>query len=162
METRRSLLARGLFFLGVAKLGGLLGAITAAARAVPSVAIPFSGTVSGGPESVRVSGLVRITSTLVKTDARFNHPRRVILAFDLNNVSGTGLSTGTRYVARSRDEVMRPLVATDVVEIGFPLQPKVARGFTAARGGLASFRLSFDVNTGALTGGTATVGTPGS
>src|SRR5438445_224711 len=135
---------------------------TTAALAASFVAIPISGTVDGGPESVSVSGLARITSTLVKTDERFHHPPRVILGFDLHNVSGTGVSTGARYVTRSRDEMLRRLVASDVVEITFPLQPNVVKGFTAARAGLASFTLSFDVNTGALTGGTATVSTPGS
>ena len=86
----------------------------------------------------------------------------MILGFDLHNVSGTGVSTGGRYVTRSRDEMLRRLVASDVVEITFPLQPKGTNGSTAARAGLASFTLSFDVNTGALTGGTATVSTPGS
>jgi hypothetical protein len=161
MATRRPLLARGVFSLLVAMLGGLLGG-TPAAVAASSVAIRISGTVDGEREAVHVVGLARIRSTLVKTDARFNHPRRVILAFDLHYVSGTGLSTGARYVARSQDEVMRPLVASDLVEITFPLQPNTATGFTAARAGLASFRLSFDVRTGALTGGTATVSTPGS
>jgi len=161
METHRPLLARGAWCLLVAILGGLLGASTSA-LAKSSVAIPISGTVDGVPESVSVSGLARITSTLVKTDERFHHPPRVILGFDLHNVSGTGVSTGARYVTRSRDEMLRRLVASDVVEITFPLQPKGTSGFTAARAGLASFALTFDVNSGAVTGGTATVSTPGS
>src|SRR5262245_18778798 len=161
METSRPLLAGGALCLLVAMVGGLPQATTAALR-TSSVAIPISGTVDGLPESVSVSGLARITSKLVKTDAKFHHPPRVILDFDLHRVSGTGISTGTRYVSMSRDEMPRPLVASDVVEITFPLEPKVAKGFTAARAGLASFTLSFDVHTGALTGGAATVGTPGS
>ena len=161
METPRPLLARGAWCLLVAILGGLLGATTSA-LAKSSVAIPISGTVDGSPEGVSVSGLAHITSSLVKIDRKYHHAPRVILGFDLRNVSGTGLSTGARYVGRSRDEVIRPLVASDVVEITFPLQPKGASGFTAARAGLASFALTFDVNTGAVTGGTATVSTPGS
>jgi hypothetical protein len=161
METHRPLLARGAWCLLVAILGGLLGATTSA-LAKSSVAIPISGTVDGSPEGVSVSGLAHITSSLVKIDRKYHHAPRVILGFDLRNVSGTGLSTGARYVGRSRDEVIRPLVASDVVEITFPLQPKGASGFTAARAGLASFALTFDVNTGAVTGGTATVSTPGS
>jgi len=161
METRRPLLTRGALYLLVAMLGGVLAA-PAGARTASSVAIPISGTVDGLPEGVTVSGLARITSTLVKTDAKFHHPPRVILDFDLHHVSGTGISTGTHYVTRSRDELLRPLVASDVIEVTFPLQPSGPKGFTAARAGLASFTLSFDVNTGALTGGTGTVSTPGS
>src|SRR5262249_8033835 len=160
METGRPLLARGAWCLRVAILGGLLGATTTA-RANSSIAIPISGTVDGSPESVSVSGVAHVTSSLVKRDRRFNHAPRVILDFDLRNVSGTGLSTGERYVGRSRDEVIRQLVTSDVVEITFPLRPK-GRGLTAARAGLASFTLSFNPDTGALTGGTGTVGTPGS
>src|SRR5262249_20500062 len=161
METRRSSLARGALYLLAAILGGVL-ATTTAAVAASSVAIPISGTVDGSPESVSVSGLARISSTLVKTDAKFHHSPRVILAFDFRHVSGTGVSTGTRYVARSQDEMLRRLVAADVIELTFPLQPKVAKGLTATRAGLASFMLNFDVNTGALTGGSGTVSTPGS
>ena len=161
METRRPLLARWALCLLAAMLGGLLGGTTAA-LAASSVAIPISGTVDGSPEGVSVSGLAHIHSSLVKIDRKFHHAPRVILAFDLHNVSGTGLSTGARYVGRSRDEVIRPLVASDVVEITFPLQPKGTSGSTAARAGLASFALTFDVNSGAVTGGTATVSTPGS
>jgi len=160
METGRPLLARGAWCLLVAIFGGLLGATTTA-LANSSVAIPISGTVDGSPESVAVSGLAHVTSSLVKRDRKFNHPPRVVLAFDLRHVSGTGLSTGERYIGRSRDEVIRELVASDVVEITFPLLPK-GRGFSAARAGLASFTLTFNPDTGALTGGTATVGTPGS
>ena len=160
METSRPLLGRRALSLLVATLGGLLATATAASAA-SSVAIPVSGTVDGLPESVSVSGLARITSTLVKRDAKFNHPPRVILEFDLHKMSGRGVSTGTRYLTRSRDEMLRPLVASDVVEVAFPLQPRVAKGLTAARAGLVSFTLNFDVDTGALTGGTGTVSNPG-
>ena len=160
MQTSRPLSGRGASYLLVAMLGGL-PATTTAALAASSVAIPISGTVDGLPERVSVSGRARITSTLVKTDPKYHHPPRVILGFDLDKMSGRGVSTGTRYVTRSRDEMLRPLVASDVVEITFPLQPRVAKGFTAARAALASFTLNFDVNTGALTGGTGTISTPG-
>ena len=154
MEPRRP-------YLLVAMLAGLL-ATTTAARAASPVTIPISGTVDGSPERVAVSGLARITSTLVKSDAKFHHPPRVILDFDLRGVSGTGISTRTRYVTRGRDELLRLLVPSDVIEVTFPLQPHTRKGFTEARSALASFTLSFDVNTGALTGGTGTISAPGS
>jgi len=75
-------------------------------------------------------------------------------------VSGQGLSTGATYVTESQEEVMRPLVASDQVEITFPLYSEGLGGLTSARAGLASFTLTFDVGTGALTGGTATISTP--
>ena len=143
----------------VAMLIGVLGTGTSA-LADSSTAISISGTVDGLPESVYVSGLAQITTTLVKAAAKIHHPRRVMLSIDLHNVSAQGLSTGATYVITAQDEVMRRLVASDLVEITFPLYSNAAGGLSTARAGLASFRLTFDVHTGALTGGTATVGTP--
>src|SRR5881397_673295 len=158
MKTRRPLFPRVVIPLLVAMLGGLLGGPSA--RADSSVAIAISGTVDGSPESVYVSGLAQITSTLVKTDPTFNHPPRVILSIDLHNVTGKGLSTGATYVTKAQDEVLRPLAPSDLVAIAFPFYPNTAVGFRSARAGLASFNLSFDVTTGNITGGTATVSTP--
>jgi len=158
METRRPVLARVVLSLLVAMLGGLLGGTSALADS--SIAIAISGTVDGSPESVYVSGLAQITSTLVKTDPKFNHPPRVILSFDLHNVSGKGLSTGAMYVTKTQDDMLRVLAPSDVVAITFPFYPNTAIGFRSARAGLASFKLSFDVTTGAIIGGTATVSTP--
>jgi len=158
MKPRRSVLARVVLSLLVAMLGGLLGGTSALADS--SVAIAISGTVDGSPESVYVSGLAQITSTFVKANPKFNHPPFVILSFDLHNVTGKGLSTGASYVITSQDEMMRRLVASDLVQITFPFYPNGSGGFRSARTGVASFTLSFDVTTGALTGGTATVTTP--
>jgi len=159
MEMRRSVFTRIVISLLVVMLGGLLGDCRPA-RAGSSVAVPIFGTVDGTPESVYVSGVAQITSKLMKTSAKFNHPRSVMLSIDLHNVSGQGLSTGATYVTESQEEVLRPLVASDQVEITFPLYSEGLGGLTSARAGLASFTLTFDVGTGALTGGTATISTP--
>ncbi len=158
MKLYRPLFARVVLSLLVAMVGGLLGGSSALADS--SVAIAISGTVDGSPESVYVSGLAQITSSLVKTDPKFNHPPRVILSFDLHNVTGKGLSSGGTYVIKSQDEILRPLVPFDQVAIAFPLYPNTTIGFRSARAGLASFTLTFDVTTGVITGGTATVSTP--
>jgi len=159
MKMRGPVFARVVLSLLVAMLGGLLGGGTSA-LADSSVAIAISGTVDGSPESVYVSGLAQITSTFVKADLTFNHPARVILSFDLHNVSGKGLSTGAMYVTKTQDDMLRLLAPSDVVAITFPLYPNTATGFRSARAGIASFNLSFDVTTGNITGGTATVSTP--
>ena len=159
MEIRRPVFARIVVSLLVVTLGGLLGD-SRPALADSSVALAIFGTVDGAPEGVYVSGVARIASRLMKTGAKFNHPRSVMLSIDLHDVSGQGLSTGATYVTESQEDVMRPLVASDQVEITFPLYSEGLGGLTSARAGLASFALTFDVNTGALTGGTATVNTP--
>src|SRR5213593_3830162 len=155
MKTRRPMFVHAVIALLVAMLGGLLGD-SRPARADSSVAVAVFGTVDGAPERVYVSGVAQITSRLMKTGAKFNHPRSVMLSIDLHEVSGQGLSTGATYVVTGQDEVLRQLVASDLVEITFPLYPDEPGGFTSARAGLASFTLTFDVSTGALTGGTAT------
>ena len=159
MEMHRPVFAPIVVSLLVAMLGGLLGD-SRPARADSSVAVAVFGTVDGAPERVYVSGVAQITSRLMKTGAKFNHPRSVMLSIDLHSVSGQGLSTGVTYVTESQEEVLRPLVASDQVEITFPLYSEGLGGLTSARAGLASFTLTFDVGTGALTGGTATISTP--
>src|SRR6266702_1095464 len=159
MKTRRPVFTLVVISLLVAMLGGLLGDCRPA-LADSSVAVAIFGTVDGAPERVYVSGVAQITSRLMKTGAKFNHPRSVMLSIDLHSVYGQGLSTGTTYVITGQDEVMRQLVASDLVEITFPLYPDGPGGFTSARSGLASFTLTFDVGTGALTGGTATISAP--
>jgi len=159
MKTRRPVFARVVILLLVAMLGGLLGG-SRWALADSTVDVAIFGTVDGAPEGVYVSGVAQITSKVMKVGPKFNHPRSVMLSIDLHNVSGQGLSTGATYVITGQDEVLRQLVASDLVEITFPLYPDEPGGFTSARAGLASFTLTFDVSTGALTGGTATVSTP--
>src|SRR5437870_13281524 len=157
MKTRRPVFARVVILLLVAMLGGLLGG-SRWALADSSVAVAVFGTVDGAAEGVYGSGVAQITSKVMKVGPKFNHPRSVMLSIDLHNVSGQGLSTGATYVITGQDEVLRQLVASDLVEITFPLYPD--GGFTSARSGLASFTLTFDVSTGALTGGRATVSNP--
>src|SRR2546427_4597902 len=72
----------------------------ARAAFAPTVAlVPASGIVTGQPESVKFSGQVQVSSELVLDTSHFNTPPAVILTFDLSNVSGTGSSTGVKYVA---------------------------------------------------------------
>jgi hypothetical protein len=159
MEIRRPVFARIVISLLVVILGGLLGDARPAI-ADSSVAVAIFGTVDGAPEGVYVSGVAQISSRVMKTNPKFDHPRSVMLSIDLHNVSGQGLSTGATYVTESQEEVMRPLVASDRVEVTFPLYSEGLGGVTSARAGLASFTLTFDVGTGALTGGTAMISTP--
>ena len=158
MKTRRPLFAVVLSVL-VAVIGGVVGG-SSPALAVVSIAssgtttIPYSGTVSGAPESVFLSGYVQIAMKVVR-DPDFGKPPIVLLSIDLSKVSGVGLKTGTRYVTSGGQELIRPRVPTDVVEITFAFFPSGTGGFTRARQALASFTLNYDVSTGAFASGTA-------
>ena len=147
-------------------LSGLLWWAGTPARAAfaPTVAlIPVSGSVSGQPENVRFSGQARVSSELVLDTSRTRppHPPSVILIVDLSGVSGTGSSSEARYaVGGDGTPVFRQLASTDTIQIPFPFTRGTSMGTSSVRTGVASFALSFDTNTGAITKGTATVAAP--
>src|SRR6267154_1580569 len=150
----------------VVTLSGLMWWAGTPARAAyaPTIAlIPVSGSASGQPESVRFSGQARVSSELVldTSTTRPPHPPSVILIIDLSGVSGTGSSSEARYtVGGDGTPVFRQLASTDTVEIPFPFSRGTSMGVSSVRSGVASFALSFDTNTGAITNGTATVAAP--
>ena len=145
-------------------LSGVLWWAGTPARAAfaPTIAlIPVSGIVTGQPESVKFSGLAQVSSELVLDTSKFHVPPAVILTVDLSNVSGTGSSTGARYTAGGNGtSVYRPLVSNDTVEITFPFSRGTTMSMSSARSGVASFALSFDMNTGAITNGAANIAGP--
>lgn len=160
MNRRRPLFSPVVLSLLVGIMGGL---VWEGASALPASAntllIPFGGTVDGLPESVSFSGLAQIKSRLV-LDPDFGRPPAVVLSIDYHSVSGQGLSTGATYVTSDNNELIRPLVASDVIELTFPFYPNAPGGILSARSGLASFSLKFDVRTGNITDGTVTITTP--
>ena len=144
-------------------LGWWAGTPARAAFAPTVALIPVSGTVSGQPESVRFSGQARVSSELVLDTSRTRppHPPSVILIIDLSGVSGTGSSSEARYaVGGDGTPVFRQLASTDTIQIPFPFTRGTSMGTSSVRTGVASFALSFDTNTGAITKGTATVAAP--
>jgi hypothetical protein len=160
MRTRGTFLARAAWPLLVAgALAGWGGTTPAgAADAGTTTQVSISGTVSGAPESVAFSGTASINSRLAPDPDFGNH--KVVLIVDLRSVSGVGAATQTKYVISGPDIMHRHLGAADMVNITFPFAPAGSTGVGDARSGLASFALSFDVNTGAVTAATAAVGTP--
>lgn len=141
--------------------GGLppLGASAAAAPLSATIRIPIAGTVTSPTESVTLSGSADIVSTLVLDPLLFEPPRELV-TIALVNVSGVGLTTGRRYVASGQNTLLRLLVTSDTIELTFPFFPDVPDGALQARSVLAAFRLSFDLLTGTLTGGTGAFSTP--
>jgi len=141
-------------------LGWRAGAPAQAAFAPTVALVPVSGIVSGQPESVRFSGLAQVSSELVLDTSKFFLAPAVILTVDLSKVSGTGSSTGAKYVVTGDGTVIyKQLVSADTLEIPFPFY-RGSMNASSARSGVASFALSFDLNTGAITKGTASVAAP--
>ena len=164
MKIRRLPVGAVVLSLFAVVLSGLLWWTGTPARAAfaPTVAfIPASGIVTGQPESVKFSGQVQVSSELVLDTSKFNVPPAVILTFDLSKVSGTGSSTEARYTAGGNGtSVYRPLVSNDTVEITFPFSRGTTMSMSSARSGVATFALSFDMSTGAITKGTANIAGP--
>jgi hypothetical protein len=157
MNTRRTflaalplLVAAGLAWWGVAPPAR-------AADEGTTTLVDIGGTVSGGPESVVFSGTASLNSRLAPDPDFGKH--KVVLIIDLRSVSGVGSSTLSKYVISGPDIMHRRLGATDLVDITFPFLPEGSEDTGAARPGLASFTLSFDTNTGAVTAATAAIGT---
>src|SRR5690349_22985502 len=148
----------------VMTLSGLVLLVEAPARAAiaSTVAfVPASGIVSGQPESVKFSGQAQVSSELVLDTSKFNSPPAVILTFDLSNVTGTGSATGAKYAMGGKGtSVYRPLVGADTVEVTFPFSRGTTMSMPSARSGVVSFALNFDLSTGAITRGTASIAAP--
>jgi hypothetical protein len=157
MKTRRPL-----FIVALALLGGIVGLVggSTPALAVVSIAsagttkIPYGGIVKGAPEPVLLMGFVQIETVVVR-DPDFGTPPVVRLSIDFSRVSGIGLKSGTKYVTSGRQDLLRPLVATDVVDVTFAIHPSSPTGFTLARPALASFTLDYNVRNEAFDSGTA-------
>lgn len=137
----------------------LLVAGASAAVQWSSTTVPISGTVTGRPESVSFSGRVHIQSRLA-VDPEDSRRNKVLLQIDLSGVSGVGASTAAAYVVDAQDIVTRGLASSDVVRITFPFHPSSARAVSSSRTGLASFALSIDTATGAVTAARASISSP--
>jgi hypothetical protein len=132
---------------------------TPAASVTSTLTIPIAGTVTASPESVSLSGSIQIVNTLVR-DSLLGSPPKVRLSIKLVNVSGVGLSTGTKYVATGEDTLLRLLKISDSFEITFPFYRDTPNGRSSARSALAAITLKFDLLSGTLSGATASFSTP--
>jgi hypothetical protein len=123
-----------------------------------SALVTVTGIVSGSPESVSFSGQAQVKANVV-TDPDFGNPPVVVLSIDLSNITGVGSSTGKRYVIANQEIITRTLAAADTVQMTFPFA--LTSTSTNPPGlGLASFNVSFDVNTLKMTGATGAIGNP--
>ncbi|MFZ6049320.1 hypothetical protein ACFW0H_24760 [Pseudomonas sp. CR3202] len=120
---------------------------------------PIAGTLAGKTEDIDLSGLARINATAF-TDDDPGSPAGVFLLVDLQEVTGVGQQTGTRYLAHGQNQVLRELQQVTVVELVFPVSPENASKTEATEAVLATFQLTFDVAQGQLKDATASFSTP--
>lgn len=125
-------------------------------KTTTTTTVAVKGIVTGSPESVSFSGKVPV-KTVVVTDPHFGNPPTTVLTVDLSGLSGTGQSTRATYVTAAQSIVERPLAASDTVTITFPFY-KSGSNPSTARAGVASFALTFDVNTMQMTSAIASLG----
>lgn len=129
------------------------------ASPISQLQIPTVGTYTESDGTVMaVSGSMTVNSIQV-TDANGLNPR-VILTFDYSNVvaqSGHGNNTKVYGTGGFQTTKIRPLRATDVLPITCPYFT-AQLGILSADEWLVTATLNFNVNSGKLTSGSATVG----
>ena len=124
-----------------------------------NVAVPIAGTVFGLPESVFFSGTAQITVRPAESDVPGTVPR-VVVAIDLGDLVGKGLSTGDVYVTGGLIRLTRSLVKGDVIHATIPFFVRGSGPTAKGRTAVASFSFDYDITTGALTSARAALAAP--
>lgn len=157
MKIHSMLVSRALpFLVAAAAIWWGARAPAHAADGFSSTVVGMSGTVAETAENVAFSGRARVSSRLA-LDPDFNRPT-LVLMFDLAEVAGVGTASSKRFSMPTPMIVQRRLAPSHVVEIVFPYLEH-GGGPLAAKSAVATFSLTFDVTTGAITGATGSVRT---
>ncbi|MBI4291021.1 MAG: hypothetical protein HY661_06030 [Betaproteobacteria bacterium] len=119
-----------------------------------TLSVPIDGTVAGSPESVRFFGQATVESK-ISPDPDFNRPT-LVLTIDLSRVRGVGSFTRARYVITGPEQLNRSVSVSHFLEFSFPFT-KSGGDLSTARAGTASFALTVDPTTGAVSSATASV-----
>lgn len=174
MKPRRSL------FIAVTLLVGMIGGLgsngpsakaaqpgatqttstTQPATVDSSLQIPVSGAVSDPNGTISVSGYVIVNCTRV-IDTTLGSLPLVLLEFDFSKLRGTSgkslLNMKVYVTGGNQHDQMRPLQASDVIAVTCPYYDS-SKDILSANSWLVTTKLTFDVSTGKLTSGSATVG----
>jgi hypothetical protein len=147
-------------------LGGAVGALLLAAPAaraqatVSTFTIQVAGNASsvktGLPETVKFSGPVVITATVV-TDPVLGPG--VVVQVDGRGVIGTGQKTGTVYKNECEANLTRPFGPTDTINTTFAFFQDAPGSYMNSKTGLLTLNLTYDTTTMALTNATGTIAT---
>jgi len=126
-----------------------------------SVTIPAKGTVSDPNGSITVSGSVVINCRRVIDTTSTTSPSLILLDLDLSGLQGTSGNTKatlkTYVTGGNHADEIRPLQASDTIIVTSPYYD-TSKGPLTAKTMLVTATLNFDVSSGKVTGGSATVG----
>lgn len=132
-----------------------------AARVESSLQIQASGTVTDPNGTISITGYVTVNCTRV-IDTTADSPPQVVLDFDfskLRGTSGSSLTSLKLYVTGdNQTSETRPLQASDVISVTCPYFD-TTKDILSANSWLVTTTLNFDLATGKITSGSATVGT---
>ena len=135
---------------------------TAADAPVDStITLVAKGSLTDANGNVTVTGNVPVLVRRVVDTTSVTSPSLVLLDIDFSQLTGTtgsGKTLKTYVTGGNHATEIRPLQASDTIIIPAPYYDSSSKDVLSARTMLVSITLNFDVASGKVTGGSATVG----
>ncbi len=119
-----------------------------------TISVPVRGVVAGKAETVRFSGQAKVESKIAP-DPDFNRPT-LVLTIDLSGVGGEGAQSRARYVISGPEQQNRSVTDWYLLEFDFPFA-RSGSDLPTTRSGTATFALTVDTTTGAVTSASASI-----
>ena len=168
MNTQLKLMTLVLGIVAVLALGGSsvqaqTATDTTAATDAPvesSITLVAKGSLTDASGNVTVTGNVPVFVKRVVDTTSVTSPSLVLLDIDFSQLTGTtgsGKNVKTYVTGGNHATEIRPLQASDTIIIPAPYYDS-SKDVLTARTMLVSITLNFDVSSGKVTGGSATVG----
>jgi hypothetical protein len=163
MNTQLKIMSFVLGIVAVLAFGGLsVQAQTTAADAPveSSITLVAKGSLTDASGNITVNGNVPVFVKRVVDTTSVTSPSLVLLDIDFSQLTGTtgsGKNVKTYVTGGNHATEIRPLQASDTIIIPAPYYDS-SKDVLSARTMLVSITLNFDVASGKVTGGSATVG----
>jgi len=168
MNTQLKLMTLVLGIVAVLALGGSsvqaqTATDTTAATDAPvesSITLVAKGSLTDASGNITVTGNVPVFVKRVVDTTSVTSPSLVLLDIDFSQLTGTtgsGKNVKTYVTGGNHATEIRPLQASDTIIIPAPYYDS-SKDVLSARTMLVSITLNFDVSSGKVTGGSATVG----
>jgi hypothetical protein len=169
MNTQLKLMTLVLGIVAVLALGGSsvqaqTATDTTAATDAPvesSITLVAKGSLTDASGNITVNGNVPVFVKRVVDTTSVTSPSLVLLDIDFSQLTGTtgsGKNVKTYVTGGNHATEIRPLQASDTIIIPAPYYDSSSKDVLSARTMLVSITLNFDVASGKVTGGSATVG----